>query len=214
MIQLNLELEGFVVIFCNNGCQVFGFVDLFQQFVFVVLDVMFLEVSGLDICCVFCVKSDVLVFFFLVKGMMVDCIVGLKIGVNDYLLKLFDLEEFLLWVKVFIKMYQLEEVVLESIWLGDKEVNFSLFEVIMVEMGEKYDLSKWEIELLWFFVLWVDIVVFCDEILVELWGNDQFFIGCIIDNYILNFCKIFEKDLCNFQFFYLVCGVGYCFMLF
>lgn len=213
MMQLNLELEGFSVTACNNGRLALDFADSLSRFALVVLDVMLPEVSGLDICRAFRAKSDVPILFLSAKGTTTDRIAGLKIGANDYLPKPFDLEEFLLRVKILIKTNQPEETAPESIRIGDKEVNFSAFEVTTVGTGEKHDLSKREIELLRLFASRTDAVVSRDEILAEIWGNDQFPTGRTIDNYILNFRKIFEKDPRNPQFFHSVRGVGYRFTL-
>lgn len=213
MIQLNLELEGFSVMACNNGRIALDFADSLGSFALVVLDVMLPEVSGLDICRAFRAKSDVPILFLSAKGTTIDRIAGLKIGANDYLPKPFDLEEFLLRVKILIKTHQPEEAAPESIRIGDKDVNFSAFEVTTVGTGEKHDLSKREIELLRLFASRIDSVVSRDEILAEIWGNDQFPTGRTIDNYILNFRKIFEKDPRNPQFFHSVRGVGYRFTL-
>src|SRR3989338_1812196 len=149
MIQLNLELEGYNVVTCNNGRLALTFAEKLAQFQLVVLDVMLPEVSGLDICRAFRQQSDIPILFLSAKGTTVDRIAGLKLGANDYLPKPFDLEELLLRV----------------------------------------------------------------QILATLWGNDQYPTGRTIDNYILNFRKLFEKDPKNPLYFHSIHGVGYKFTL-
>jgi two-component system alkaline phosphatase synthesis response regulator PhoP len=55
-------------------------------------------------------------------------------------------------------------------------------------------------------------VISRDVILDEVWGKDQFPTSRTIDNYILVFRKIFEKDPKNPEHFHSIRGVGYKFM--
>jgi two-component system alkaline phosphatase synthesis response regulator PhoP len=59
----------------------------------------------------------------------------------------------------------------------------------------------------------IGMVISREEILDNLWGNDQFPTSRTIDNYILTFRKIFEEDPKNPQFFHSIRGVGYKFTL-
>jgi two-component system alkaline phosphatase synthesis response regulator PhoP len=59
----------------------------------------------------------------------------------------------------------------------------------------------------------IGVVVSREDILDELWGNDQFPTARTIDNYILSFRKLFEKDPKNPKFFHSIRGVGYKFTL-
>lgn len=213
MIQLNLELEGFTVTTCNHGRRALEMAADIDRFDLVILDVMLPEVSGLDICRAIRQQSDVPVLFLSAKGTTVDRIAGLKLGANDYLPKPFDLEELLLRVHVLIRTKEKNTVSTETLRIGEKEVVFSTFEVVDTISGARQLLTKREIELLQLFQSRKDQVVSRDEILSALWGNDQYPTGRTIDNYILNFRKIFEKDAKNPLYFHSIRGVGYKFTL-
>jgi len=213
MIQLNLELEGFNVTTCSNGRQALEYSSQLDRFGLVILDVMLPEVSGLDICRAYRQQSDVPILFLSAKGTTIDRIAGLKLGANDYLPKPFDLEELLLRVHVLIRTKEKQNAITDTLRIGDWEVNYSTYEVQHSDSGIKQLLTKREIELLQLFQSKQEEVVSRDEILAELWGNDQYPTGRTIDNYILNFRKIFEKDPKNPQFFHSIRGVGYKFTL-
>ncbi len=213
MIQLNLELEGFSVTTCNHGRKALEWAAEADRFDLIILDVMLPEVSGLDICRAIRQQSDVPVLFLSAKGTTVDRIAGLKLGANDYLPKPFDLEELLLRVHVLIRTKEKNTVSSETLKIGGKEVVFSTFEVVDLASGARQLLTKREIELLQLFQSRKDQVVSRDEILGALWGNDQYPTGRTIDNYILNFRKIFEKDAKNPLYFHSIRGVGYKFTL-
>lgn len=211
MIQLNLELEGFRVTTCANGREALDYATRLDSFQLVILDVMLPEVSGLDICRAYRQHSDVPVLFLSAKGTTVDRIAGLKLGANDYLPKPFDLEELLLRVQVLIKTK--EKQAADQLVIGDWEVVYATYEVKNAVTGARQLLTKREIELLQLFQSKQDEVVSRDEILSALWGNDQYPTGRTIDNYILNFRKIFEEDPKNPRYFHSIRGVGYKFTL-
>jgi two-component system, OmpR family, alkaline phosphatase synthesis response regulator PhoP len=213
MIQLNLELEGYSVVSCNNGRLALTFAEKLAQFQLVILDVMLPEVSGLDICRAFRQQSDIPILFLSAKGTTVDRIAGLKLGANDYLPKPFDLEELLLRIQILLKSNEKDSTTAETLVVGTKEVVYATFEVVNRETNEKELLSKREIELLQLFQAKQDQVVSRDEILATLWGNDQYPTGRTIDNYILNFRKLFENDPKNPLYFHSIRGVGYKFTL-
>ena len=101
----------------------------------------------------------------------------------------------------------------EDLTIGDMYIHFSSFEVKHLVTGEKYELTKREMELLQFFNAHKDEVVSRDELLNSLWKNDHFPTGRTIDNYILNFRKLFEKDPKNPVYFHSIRGIGYKFTL-
>ena len=206
MIRLNLEMDGFLVDVYDNGQQAKDNLSKISQYDLVILDVMLPQVSGLELCKELRKQSNVPVLFLSAKGTTSDRIAGLKLGANDYLPKPFDLEELLLRVQILLKTNEVERE--EGIIIGSKSVSFITYEIKDNESSEVLVLSKKEIELLKLFSEKVGLVVSRDEILDRIWG-DQFPTSRTIDNYILVFRKIFEKDPRNPIYFHSIRGVGY-----
>ncbi|MCO4814003.1 MAG: response regulator transcription factor [Flavobacteriales bacterium] len=207
IIQLNLELEGYQIIWKNNGNEARAFFEEDLNFDLIILDVMLPGVNGIDLCRQIRDKSKVPILFLSAKGTTTDRIKGLKSGGNDYLSKPFDLEELLLRVQVLVGKNTHE--LLEKVVIGSYELNFKSFNLTHLNSSEETSLSKKEIALIQLFVEREGEVVSRDEILDKIWGKDQFPTSRTIDNYILNLRKIFEEDPKNPIYFHSIRGVGY-----
>jgi two-component system, OmpR family, alkaline phosphatase synthesis response regulator PhoP len=209
LIKFNLELEGYFIEPIFHGTEAFLRSSEMSEFSLVILDVMLPEVSGLTICKEIRKYSKVPILFLSAKGTTQDRISGLKIGANDYLPKPFDLEELLLRVQVLIDGVENSSVELNYIEIGGFHVDFETFEIKNLKTKFKGQLSKREIELLKLFSQSEGKVISREEILDKLWREDQYPTSRTIDNYILNFRKLFESDPKNPQFFHSIRGVGY-----
>ena len=214
MLQLNLELEGFQVTVIANGKTALDLSEKLDNYDLVVLDLMLPEVSGIEICRSYRQHSTIPILFLSAKGSTIDRIAGLRLGANDYLPKPFDLEELLLRIhNLLLLPGNKNKKELELFTIGNQQIDFASYVVQNIETGEKAVLSKREIELLDYFIQHENEVVSRDSLLNSLWTNDQFPTGRTIDNYILNFRKLFEKDPKNPIFFHSIRGVGYKFTL-
>lgn len=206
MIRLNLEMDGYQVDIYDDGQAVKDDLSKMGSYQLIILDVMLPKISGLDLCREIRKISNVPILFLSAKGTTSDRITGLKLGANDYLPKPFDLEELLLRVQILLKKTESEKE--ENMTIGEKTVSFITYEITNAINTEKEILSKKEIELLKLFSEKPGVVVSRDEILDKIWG-DQFPTSRTIDNYILAFRKIFEKDPRNPMYFHSIRGVGY-----
>ena len=88
------------------------------------------------------------------------------------------------------------------------EINFSTFLVKTIS-GESETLSKREIALLRLLVDNLNNVVSRDEILEKIWTKDENPSSRTIDNFILNFRKLFELNPKEPKYFQSIRGVGY-----
>jgi two-component system, OmpR family, alkaline phosphatase synthesis response regulator PhoP len=214
MIKMNLELEGFTVSTFEDGRIALENINTILENDLIILDVMLPHVSGLDICEAIRKFSEVPILFLSAKGTTADKIAGLKKGGTDYLAKPFELEELLLRVQILLnRSNPKKEQTTEHLTIGSKTINFNTFEVVDTVTGATVGLSKREIELLQLFYEKEGLVISRDEILDLIWGKDQFPTSRTIDNYILSFRKLFEKDPRNPQFFHSIRSVGYKFTL-
>ena len=208
MIQLNLELEGYTVTTFQDGKEALNAFEKNIDFSLIILDVMLPFVSGLNLCRFIREKSTVPILFLSAKGTTADRVNGLKLGANDYLPKPFDLEELLLKVHILSQQISTNKEIL-SYQVGNLSIDLSSFEVKNSSGITVHVFSKREVELLKLFKEKESKVISRDEILDEIWGKDQFPTSRTIDNYILVFRKIFEKDPKNPIHFHSIRGVGY-----
>ncbi len=210
IVTMNLEMEGHAVESCFDGEKALEFQSRLDDFDLVILDVMLPHVSGWDICAQFKVASETPILFVSARGTSSDKVKGLKLGADDYLAKPFDLEELLLRVRILTQRSGAMKSS-SSITIGEFLINLNTFEVLK---NEDYvlTLSKREIEILKLFNSRKGEVVSRDTILDEVWGKDQFPTSRTIDNYILNFRKLFEADPKEPKYFFSIRGVGYKFV--
>ena len=204
-IKLNLALEGFEVTTCNNGMEAIQ-MSKQQTFHLAVLDVMMPQMDGFEACTQLKKQHPELpVLFLTARADSNSRITGLKLA-DDYLSKPFNLEELILRVKNLLKRYDTK--VLQVFTFDGFEINFtSLF--IKTETETITSLSQREWQLLNLLVSKKNLVVSRDEILEKLWSPDENPSARTIDNYILNFRKIFEVNQRKPQYIQSIRGVGY-----
>ena len=211
-LKLNLELEGYVVETCDSGEKALLQITKFNPDL-VLLDIMLPVLNGIEIYSQ--LKEQMVttpVIFLTAKNNVQDKIEGLKLGADDYITKPFDLEELLLRIHNVLKRNNPQKQDLTIFKFDGCEINFSTFQVL-TRNGKTEDLSKREIALLKLLVDNVNNVVSRDEILDKLWTKDENPSSRTIDNYILNFRKLFEHNQKEPLHFLSIRGVGYKFCI-
>ena len=207
-IKLNLEIDNYSVISVFNGKDV---MSKFRQgrFDLVILDVMLPEVNGFDLAQTIRLENQITPILFLTaKHTPEDKIRGLKLG-DDYLTKPFNLEELRLRISNLIKRVNINlNTKIKTYSLGGLTVNFNSFEV-HDESGLVDTLTLRQIKLLKLFIEKANVVVSRQEILEKIWGDDVYPSTRTIDNFILVYRKVFEKNFPPSTFFKSIRGVGY-----
>ena len=97
---------------------------------------------------------------------------------------------------------------LDQFVLGDHTINFNSYEVIS-SSGQVNRLTQRQLMLLRLLIEKSNQVVSRQEILEKIWGYDVYPSTRTIDNVILAFRKIFEKDDKSPTYFKSIRGVGY-----
>lgn len=206
VIGMNLELEGFRVFSYSDAINIKSILED-REFDLILLDVMLPEMDGYGACAIVKeVTPNVPVMFLTARSATEDRILGLKTGADDYLTKPFHLEELILRVKNLLKRNN--PASLNIYEFDGNKVDFEAYKGTSSE-GEVYDLSKREIQLLKLLTEKAEKVVSRDEILEKLWPDGSYPSPRVIDNFILNFRKIFENHPSKLKYFHSVRGVGY-----
>lgn len=207
-IELNLDLEGYEVVSCNNGKKA---LELFKgaKFHLVVLDVMLPEIDGFKVCQTIRLSNNSTpVIFLTAKNSSQDRIQGLKLA-DDYLAKPFNLEELLIRVgKLLERSFPEKSNDKKTYQFGNNTINFETFEIETFN-GITKRLSSKEIMLLRLFTDKENEVISRSTILETVWGYNVYPSTRTIDNFILAFRKYFEHNPKEPVFFHSVRGVGY-----
>lgn len=220
-LRLNLSLAGYVVAVAPDG------IDGLEKWRawhpdLIVLDIMLPMIDGFSILKTIRQEDEKIpVLILSARGDTTDKVKGLRYGVDDYLAKPFDLEEFLLRV---------ERLIQKSAWyepavpgkkpdvrlfngnhfrFGDNHVDFVTFKARCVA-GE-ITLTEQEITLLKIFIENRGKPLSREELLNAGWGYSRNTSTRTVDNFMVRFRKYFEKDPKNPRFFKSRRSVGYLF---
>ncbi len=210
-IKLNLEMEGYEVVTAVTGTSAISTFDA-QRFNLIILDIMLPEADGYRVCeTIRLTDTETPILFLTAKDSSEDKVKGLKLGADDYLTKPFNLEEFLLRVKILarrslkVKEERLEKNVVR---FGGNEIDFTSF-TAKGTGGKKIILKQREAALLKLLIERKNEVVSRSYIFETIWKYDVYPTTRTIDNFILTFRKYFEKDSKRPKHFLSVRGVGY-----
>ena len=156
-----------------------------------VLDVMMPEMDGFTLAEKIKEDSpDVPVIFLTAKSLKEDIVRGLKIGADDYITKPFDPEILILRINNVLKRAYSssndEFIVSETI------LKFNTLELVCGDTREK--LTVKEAQLLKYFMINKNKILAREDILTEIWGEDDYFLGRSMDVFISRLRKYVQND--------------------
>ena len=172
--------------------------ELFGQNTFdlIVLDVMLPKIDGFQVAETIRKTNDqVPIIFLTARSMTEDKITGLTIGGDDYIPKPFSMEELLLKIKIFLKRSQSQPIASESstvLKIGKFDFHFD--DLSLTLNGETRNLTLKEAELIRYFAQHANKVLSRNEILENVWGSDDYFLGRSLDVFISRLRKYFKAD--------------------
>jgi two-component system alkaline phosphatase synthesis response regulator PhoP len=207
-LTLNLQLENFDVYPLTNSVNALDVIQNIKPDL-IILDIMLPHMSGIDFYQTL-LKQQIKIptIFLTAKNNIKDKIEGLKLGVDDYITKPFDLEELLLRIHIVLKHATQKKDILTAYRFNQCEVNFETYLVLKQDQTTE-TLSKREIALLKLLIENKNTVISREDILNKLWTKDENSSSRTIDNYILNFRKMFETNQKQPTYFLSIRGVGY-----
>ncbi len=220
-IKLNLNMQGYGVRIAPDG--VTG-LDLWRQWHpdLIILDIMLPMIDGLTVLKRIRSEDEKLpVLILSAKGSAEDRVRGLRCGVDDYLAKPFDLDEFLLRVDRLLARtsWYADEPPAEgdkdlpfpgeTYTFGENQVNFITCEAR--SMSGTIALTEQEIKLLKVFIANRGRPVSRQKLLAAGWGYSSSTTTRTVDNFMVRFRKYFEADSKNPIYFKSRRSVGYIF---
>ncbi|UAY53541.1 response regulator transcription factor [Ferruginibacter albus] len=188
----NLELNHFDVTHFYNGE---GVIESFSYNTYdvCVLDIMLPKKDGFELAtAIRKMDNEIPIIFLSAKTLKEDRIKGLKLGADDYLIKPFSIEELVLKIEIFLKRRKKSSVQQQYYTAG--KFMFDVLNYELVYNGEKISLTQRETDLLKLFVENPGRVLKREEILKQLWGDDDYFMGRSLDVFISRLRKILSKD--------------------
>jgi DNA-binding response OmpR family regulator len=166
------------------------------EFDICILDVMLPNIDGFSIAKVIRNKNiHIPIIFISAKVQMEDKLEGLKIGGDDYIFKPFSIEELLLKVNIFLKRKitsaEDKEVKVYELGLFTLDVENLL---LTAANTEEIRLTQREADLIAYFFKNKNKLCRREDILIALWGQDDYFLGRSLDVFISRVRKYLSLD--------------------
>jgi DNA-binding response OmpR family regulator len=195
IIKDNLEQSGYLVTSAEDGESA---IKLFksEKFSLCLLDVMLPKKDGFTLAKeIREIDDHVPIIFLTARSMTEDRIAGLTIGGDDYMTKPFSMEELLLKIRIFLKRS------LNSSDTGNDQNYYKVgiftfyFDSLILDCnGDRKTLTYKEAELLRYFCDNPNKVLSRSDILIQVWGSDDYYLGRSLDVFISRLRKYLNSD--------------------
>ena len=195
VIKDNLERKGFLVSACKNGVE--G-LDLFQKenYDLCLLDIMMPKMDGITLAeKIRKGNHHVPIIFVSAKSLLDDKLTAFKVGGDDYLIKPFSMDELLFKIEVFLRRSKVGAVYDHSpkmFTIGNYEFDF--FNLLLSINKASIQLTMREAEVLRYLVTKQNQLVPREELLKQIWGSDDYFLGRSLDVFISRLRKYLKED--------------------
>ena len=183
-----------------------------EPFDLIILDIMLPRKSGLDVCRDLRQRNNnVPVLMLTARGEVVDRVVGLKLGADDYLVKPFEMLELLARIEALLRRTPGKFAVgADSYQFVDVLIDFRRAEV--TRGGTPVELSAREYHLLQYLIIHREKVISREELLEQVWGYQATPLTRTVDVHIAWLRQKLETNPRHPQCILTVHGLGYKFI--
>jgi DNA-binding response OmpR family regulator len=210
VVKDNLEANGYTVHHAPDG-ETGWQLYMKHNFDICVLDVMLPKRDGIWLAGQIRKKNETVPIILLTaKNMDEDKIAGFRGGADDYVTKPFNMQELLLRIEVFLKRTKKkEEDGPNEISLGNLTFNYNA--LLLYNDQVRQQLTQREADLLRYLALNSNRVLKREEILLNVWGKEDYFLGRSMDVFITKIRKHL-KDVPGVEL-QTIHGIGFKFIL-
>ncbi len=179
----------------------------------IILDVMLPRKNGFDVCRDLRQRGiETPVLMLTARGQVVDKVVGLKLGADDYLTKPFEMMELLARLEALSRRASSTKPghSVDVYQFGPIRIDFRRAEI--EKSDEKIDMSAKEFQLLRYFIEHREATISRDELLNEVWGYDAMPSTRTVDVHVAWLRQKIEPNPRHPQYILTVHGLGYKFV--
>ena len=184
-----------------------------EQFDLIILDIMLPRRNGLDLCRDLRQRGNSTPILMLTaRGQVVDKVVGLKLGADDYVTKPFEMMELLARIEALIRRASASSVSLpaDSYQFGPIRVDFRAAEV--TRDGKAIELSAREFQLLRYLIEHRGSTLSRHQLLNEVWGYNAMPSTRTVDVHVAWLRQKIEPNPRKPQLILTIHGLGYKFV--
>ena len=204
-LELELTYEGYAVTQCHDGRDGLD-TAINKVFDVIILDVMLPSINGLELLRRLRQVSAVPVIMLTAKDEIMDKVMGLDIGADDYMTKPFAIEELLARIRAALKKTPIFKQSINI--LSIRELSIYLDQHMVTFGNTPIDLTKTEFDLLKYMIENKNIVLTRNKIIDVVWGYEYMGDTNVVDVYI-RYLRSKIDDRFNKKFIHTVRGVGY-----
>lgn len=194
LTQESLQQHGYQVDHAGDGEAA---MDLLKQHAYdlIILDVMLPKLDGFGVAKNIRQRDkEVPILFLSAKSLKEDRIQGLRTGADDYIVKPFSMEEVMLKIEVFLRRRRLSDHLPPDVL----QIGIFTFDYPNLALtdgkGWSEILTQREADLLKYLYDHRHNVIKRSDILLTLWGEDDYFLGRSLDVFISRLRKYFQPD--------------------
>jgi DNA-binding response OmpR family regulator len=193
VIKDNLVVKGYEVTLCKDGEEGERSFAL-NPFNLCIFDIMLPKKDGFSLARTVREKNKQIPIIFLsAKAMMEDKLEGFQTGADDYITKPFSLEELYCRIEVFLRRTNgIADTADKFFHIGDYE--FDYVNLCLKSNGAEKSLTQKEADVLRLLYMHRDRVLKREEILTQIWGSDDYFLGRSMDVFISKLRKYLKED--------------------
>lgn len=178
-VKTALEREGYRIISAYDGETTLK-LALREKPDLIILDVLLPDIDGFEVCYHLQRKTSIPIIMLSAKCDIVDKIVGLEVGADDYIPKPFNMCEVIARVKTALRRSRrLKEEKVDKIVIKDLELNLETHEVKF--KNKKINLTPKEFQLLELFMRNSGKVFSREDLLEKIWGEEKYIDGRTVD---------------------------------
>ena len=192
VIKDNLSVKGYDVTLCTNGEEGHKTFDQ-QRFDLCILDVMMPKKDGFSLAqSIRETNKQIPILFVTAKSMLEDKLAGFSAGGDDYIVKPFSMEELAARIEVFLRRSVQQPVPDQVFSLG--QYSFDSANLELTNGSSSKTLTQKEADVLKMLCLNKDHVLKREDILKNVWGDDDYFMGRSLDVFISKLRKYLKED--------------------
>lgn len=206
LIRLYLEKEMYEVRIAYDGKKA---MSIFYEWTpdLVVLDIMIPQMDGYEVCKHIRKAGNIPIIMLTARGEVIDKVLGLELGADDYIVKPFEPKELLARVKAVLRRTQNSDMIKEeklvfpgiSIDKNDYTVTFK---------GKRIEMPPKELELLYFLASRPNQVFTREQLLEKVWDYDYIGDSRTVDVHIKRLREKLHDEMGRWEI-KTVWGVGY-----
>jgi len=203
--------EGYVVEVATDGLTALEYGST-PRFDLIVLDIALPRMNGFDVCRDLRQRGiHTPILMLTARGQVVDRVLGLKLGADDYLTKPFETIELLARLEALLRRGRTQSSGSPEVYsFGNVQVDFR--SAVVTREGQAVDMSGLELKLLRYFIDHRGAVLTRDELLDKVWGYEAMPVTRTVDVHVASLRQKVESNPSRPEFILTVHGMGYKFV--